>query len=157
MNIQKKERLEQLKKENRDKQYKKETENNVLLSECLEAFGANGEVLDQRKKEAVYQVFCEKIPFLPWRIEWEQFKIYHEIDTVEEILEKCKCKDFYIIWCHELPIIKSSIAAIVSNIEDVCAVEFDTWLFSIDYNEIIEFYHEGAITFGEINNEKRNS
>lgn len=43
------------KKENRDKQYKKETENNVLLSECLEA---DGEVLDQRKKEAVYQVFC---------------------------------------------------------------------------------------------------
>lgn len=56
-----------------------------------------------------------------------------------------------------MPVIKSSIAAIVNNIEDVCAVEFDTWLFSIDYSEIIEFYHEGAIIFGEINNEKRNS
>lgn len=40
----KKERLEQLKKENRQKQMQKKIENNVLLSECITALGTGGKI-----------------------------------------------------------------------------------------------------------------
>ena len=150
MNIEQKEHLERLKRRNEEKQYKMKIENNVLFSECKAALGTAGKLLEQEEKNIVYRVFKEKVPFLPWGIDWKQFNSFHKIDKVEEIYQKCKCKDFYIIWCDELPIIKCDIFTIIKNIDDVCAVEFDTWLFSVDFSEIIEFHHEGAISFGVI-------
>ena len=82
MNIEQKERLERLKRINKEKQYKKKIENDVLLLECKEALGAAGKILEQEEKDAVSP---------------------------------------------------------------------DTWLFSADYDEVIEFYHEGKITLGHSN------
>ena len=39
---------------------------------------------------------------------------------------------------------------ILDNIDDVLAVSFDTWLISVDMKRLIEFYHEGDITLGNI-------
>ena len=155
MNIEQKEHLEQLKRTNKARQRKKEIENNVLLLECKVALGTGGIVLEQEEKNIVYRVFKERIPFLPWGIDWNRFNSFYKIDKIKEIDEKCKCKDFYVIWCDELPIIKSDIVTIIRNIDDVCAVEADTWLFSVDYSEIIEFYHEGQITFGVVNKDEK--
>ena len=157
VNIEQKERLEQLKRKNREERCKKEIENNILFLECKAALGTAGKLLGKEEKNIVYCAFKERIPFLPWGVDWEQFDSFQKVNEMEEILQKCKCKDFYIIWCDKLPIIKSDIFTIISNIDDVCAVEADTWLFSEDYNEIIEFYHEGTITFGMIKNGKEES
>lgn len=154
MNIEQKERLEQLKRANIEKQRKKEIENNVLLLECKEALGTGGKVLEQEEQYAVYSIFKERIPFLPWGIDWKQFITFYKIEKLEEIYEKCKCKEFYIIWGNRFPIIRSDIVTIINNIYDVCAVEADTWLLSVDYSEIIEFYHEGVITFGVVNKDE---
>ncbi|MDE7179060.1 MAG: hypothetical protein K2O59_14700 [Lachnospiraceae bacterium] len=154
MNIEQKERLEQLKRANKEKQRKKEIENNALLLECKEALGTGGKILEQEEKNVVYRIFKERIPFLPWGIDWKQFNTFYKIEKLEEIYEKCKCKEFYIIWCDRFPIIRSDIVTIVNNIYDVCAVEADTCLLSLDYSEIIEFYHEGAITFRVVNKDE---
>lgn len=149
MNIEQKERLEQLKKINKEKQRKKEIENNVLLLECKEALGDDGKILEQEEKDAVYRVFMEKVPFLPWGIDWEQFNVFQKINEIDELYEKCESKEFYIIWSDRFPIIKSDIDTIVKNIDDICAVSpEDTWLFSTNYDEVIEFHHEGKITLG---------
>lgn len=150
MNIEQKERLQQLKKINKEKQCKKGIENDVLLSECKEALGAGGKILEQEEKDAVYCIFKEKVAFLPWGIDWELFNTVYEVSEIDQIYEKCKSKEFYIIWCAEYPIIKSDIATIIKNIDDVCAVSPDTWLFSPDYDEVIEFQHEGKITLGHL-------
>lgn len=59
--------------------------------------------------------------------------------------------DYYVIWSDcTIPIIKCNISDILDNIDDVLAVSFDTWLISVDMKQIIEFYHEGDITSGNI-------
>ena len=148
MNTEQKERLQQLKKINKERQCKKEIENDVLLSECKEALGAGGKILEQEEKDAVYRIFKEKVPFLPWGIDWELFNTVYEVSEIDQIYEKCKSKEFYIIWWVKYPIIKSDIATIIKNIDDVCAVSPDTWLFSPDYDEVIEFHHDGKIRLG---------
>lgn len=60
-------------------------------------------------------------------------------------------KEYYVIWPDaEIPIIKCNIDDILDNIDDVLAVSFDTWLISVDMKRLIEFYHEGDITLGNI-------
>ena len=148
MNTEQKERLERLKRINKEKQHKKKIENNVLLLECKEALGAAGEILEQEEKDAVYRIFMDKVPFLPWGVDWEQFNAFQKISEIDEICEKCESKEFYIIWSARFPIIKSDIDTIIKNIDDVCAVSPDTWLFAANYDEVIEFHHEGKITLG---------
>lgn len=80
MNIEQKEHLEQLKRTNKETQRKKEIENNVLLLECKVALGTGGIVLEQEEKNIVYRVFKERIPFLPWGIDWKQFNSFHKIN-----------------------------------------------------------------------------
>lgn len=151
----KKEYLEQLKKENQQKQMQKKIESNALLSECIIALGTGGKLLVQEEKNTVYQVFKEKVPFNSYGVDWKQLKLFYRINQIEDIYGKSKGKEFYIIWCNKLPIIKSDIVTIISNIDDVCAVEFDTWLFSVDYDEVIEFHHEGSITIGTVDMENK--
>lgn len=150
MNIEQKVRYEQLKRENKEKKRKEKIENTLLL-ECIEAFGIEGKVLEPEERKIVYRIFGERIPFLPWGIDWKQLNSFYKIDNIDNIYEKCKCKKFYVIWGNELPIIISDIVTIIRNIYEVCAVEFDTWLFSEDYSEIIEFHHDLGMTYGVVN------
>lgn len=55
------------------------------FSECKAALGTAGKLLEQKEKNIVYRVFKEKVPFLPWGIDWKQFNSFHKIDKVEEI------------------------------------------------------------------------
>ena len=58
---------------------------------------------------------------------------------------------YYIIWDNvELPCVSCELKSIKEHLDDVLAVSFDTWLLSEEGDEIIEFYHEGKITYGKI-------
>lgn len=151
MDIEKKEKLENLKKKNKEYQDRKKFENNILLKECITALASNASLIKNEEKEKIYNIFKERVPFLPWGIDWKQFKIFQSIDTLEQINKICISKDFYIIWNKDFPIIKSDLSTIIENINDISAVEPDTWLFSLNYDEVIEIYHEGNITVGKIN------
>lgn len=83
MDVEKRERLEQLKRENKERQRKEEIENNVLLSECKAALGTDGQLLGEEEKQMVYHVFKEKVPFLPWGIDWKLFQSFYKTDKIE--------------------------------------------------------------------------
>lgn len=148
MDIEKKEYLEQLKKKNKEYQDRKKINDNILLKECITALASNANLLEDEEKKNIYKRFKEKIPFLPWGIDWKQFETFKSINKLEQIGDVCVNKIFYIIWNEDLPIIKSELPTIIKHIDDISAVEPDTWLLSTNYDEVIEFYHEGKITFG---------
>ena len=150
MDIKRKERLELLKKKNKEVQAKKKVEENILLNECITALASNANILKKEEAEKIYKIFKEKIPFLPWGVDWKQFKSFQTIESFKKINEICVNKDFYIIWDVTLPIIKSDLLSIIRCIDDISVVEPDTWLFSLNYNEVVEVYHEGKITVGII-------
>lgn len=150
MNIYQKKRLEQLKKENKAIQAQKRVEDNVLLKECITALASDAELLKKEDADKVYKTFMETIPFLPWGVDWKEFKSVHIVDDIKKLRDVCRSEDFYIIWNAELPIIKSNLLSIIRCMDDISAVEPDTWLFSLNYDEVVELYHEGKITVGMV-------
>ena len=151
MDSDRKQRLEQLKKENKAVQVQKRVEDNLLLKECITALASDAELLTKEDADKIYQIFNETIPFLPWGIDWKQLKSVHIVDDVKKLKDVCRSEYFYIIWNAELPVIKSDLLSIIRCIDDISAVEPDTWLFSLNCNEVIELYHEGRITVGMAN------
>ena len=150
MDNDRKKRLEQLKKENRIIQERKRVENNILLKECIIALESSAEILKKEDADKIYKTFQERIPFLPWGIDWKQLYSVHIVDDIKKLRDVCKSEDFYIIWNAELPIIKSDLLSIIGCMDDISAVEPDTWLFSLNYDEVVELYHEGKITVGMV-------
>lgn len=142
--------MEKLRNKNKEYQERIRLQNNQLLQECLQVLGDTATTLLEQDKNLVYQQFVNKTPFGSWGIEWNEFNNSRIIKNPVELLELCKNNNFYIIWGKHLPIIKSSLDLIVKNIDDIVAVEVDTWLISFDYNEIVEFNHEGKTIMGEL-------
>lgn len=150
MDMDRKQRLEQLKKENKVVQAQKRVENNILLKECINALASDAELLKKEDADKIYKIFNETIPFLPWGIDWKQLKSVHVVDDVKKLKSVCRSEYFYIIWNAELPIMKSDLFSIIRCIDDISAVEPDTWLLSLNCDEVIELYHEGKITVGMV-------
>ena len=50
----------------------------------------------------------------------------------------------------DTPAIICDLFTILNNIYDVLAVSFNTWLLSLNENEIIEFYHGSKVTYGKL-------
>ena len=146
-------KLEKLKNINKEKNTSKERENNVLLKECIEALHDYGYVLDNEAELSVYNNFKNTLIFTPWGIDWvggKKLKNIKHIQFESELKEVCSKDNYYIIWGKGLPIIRCGLNSIIKYLDDIRAVDADTWLFSTDYNEVIEFYHEGRITLGQI-------
>ena len=58
---------------------------------------------------------------------------------------------YYILWdMQDTPAIICDLFTILNNIYDVLAVSFNTWLLSLNENEIIEFYHGSKVTYGKL-------
>ncbi|RDY30424.1 hypothetical protein [Lachnotalea glycerini] len=153
MNDELKKKLEELKNINKVKNKNEERENNILLKECLEALHNDGFILDNEEELSVYNDFKEMLIFTPWGIDWGERRKIKDIKHIKfesQLKEICSKDNYYIIWGKGLPIIRCSLNSIINNLDDIKAVEADTWLFSTDYNEIIEFHHEGRITCGQI-------
>lgn len=65
----------------------------------------------------------------------------------KEFLKYDKKVECYVIYSDpEIPVIKTNLSEIKSNIDDVLSVAFDTWILLDDYSLIFEFYHDGMIT-----------
>lgn len=92
----------------------------------------------------------EKIPFRLGRVDFSKFKFKTNINTIDSICELIKnSTEVYVMWDEvNLPCLKSELKDIIKFIDDITAVSFDTWVVSLDYNTIIEFYHEGEIKLG---------
>ena len=127
-----------------------------LLSECVEVLGEDGYVLTKQEYEYVSSKFEQTFPITEWgRIDWKKIKVVHQVKTSKEITEIINNEaqrldhEVYIIWDEaSLPIIKSNLIKIESNIDDVTAVGFDTWLVGSNFNFVIEFFHDGIVRVG---------
>lgn len=142
--------LEKLKKESKQLQKKRKIQNNVLLNECIDNLSDNATVLNQEQSEQIYNKLKKTVPFGAWGIDWLQFHDSKTVHSYDELIAPCSNKQFYIIWGKDLPIINCDIYSIVRYLDDISAVSPDTWLFSLDFNEVIELYHDGKITVGKI-------
>lgn len=149
MNEETKKKYDELKKKNRITSIQKSWENNVLLQECVESTG--GELLNYYEGNKRLEEIQEKIPFgLDGRVDFSKFKSKYNIISISSLSELIKNSiEFYVMWDElNLPCLKSVLKDIIRCIDDVTAVSFDTLVVSLDYNIIIEFYHEGEIILG---------
>ncbi|MEW9674346.1 hypothetical protein [Ammoniphilus sp. 3BR4] len=145
-------RLEQLLHKQRSKQ---KNEYSVLFKECLEALGENTVILSEGESTKEYSSLQNQFPFSPWaRIDWDQVSSKTTVNDVSEIISTLnhmgqQVQDsVFVLWSgggH--PVLQAKLHKVIDSIEDVLAVDFDTYIFCPS-KFVIEFYHEGEVTIG---------
>lgn len=124
----------------------------TLYEECLEELKGNYTIVSDNEKNKILNNLYDKFPFTDWgRINWDKVIKKERINNIVDIKEKIlnNSIEVYVIWDQvDLPIIKSDLCSVLNVIYDVTAVSFDTWLFSVDEEYVIEFYHDGEIMIG---------
>ena len=122
----------------------------TLLEECIEALGERANTYTNEKSLEFFDNFQKEIPFSSWgQINWESISKKKKIQNIKEISDTLKPTECYILWDEaSLPVVKTHLSDILSAIDDVTAVSFDTWIYSKTEKWVIEFFHEGQITLG---------
>lgn len=119
----------------------------TLFEECI-AVLQKYSIIEDKKLEN--QILSNLHLTFYGKVDFSKYADSHEVD-LDEIRLLSGEREYYVVWSDcTIPIIKCNIIEILNNIDDVLAVSFDTWLISIDMKQIIEFYHEGDITLGNI-------
>ncbi len=128
----------------------------TLLEECLVALGKDVTKLSKEKTDGIFETMLQKFPMTSWgRIDWE--KINHKkISSIDEIKKYINSQeDVYVLWDEaSLPAIKTKLNNVLSVIDDVTAVSFDTWICPSNWEYVIELYHENEINIGRVNDQK---
>lgn len=154
MNDELKRKYELLKQRNKKKLMSLEFESDVLFQECKNVLN-KCTILSLNESEEIFSKFENFYPILSsGSIDWKNFKGRSiKISNVSELNAYInKFSKYYILWDkNNIPCISCNFCEILKNVDDVLAVSFNTWLLSMDYKEVIEFYHLGNITIGKIN------
>lgn len=154
MNDELKKKYELLKQRNKKKLISLEFECDVLFQECKNVLN-KCTILSLNESKEIFSRFENIYPILSsGSIDWKNFKgKLVKISNVSELSTYInKSSKYYILWDkNNIPCILCDLYKILENIDDVLAVSFNTWLLSMDYKEVIEFYHLGNITIGKIN------
>lgn len=126
-------------------------EEDKLYSECITLLDKCS-VLSIEDTRNVFLAFESNYPFSAFgNIDWSTFKGAIKIVEVSDLYELETKNDYYILWDREgLPCVRCDLYTILQHIDDVLAVSFDTWLLSVDGTEIVEFHHDGKITYGKL-------
>jgi|SRR5690606_13225162 hypothetical protein len=131
----------------------------TLFDECIEALKRDGEVivLSEEESNEVIKEFKEKVPLDSFvgKVDFNQISRKKEIVDDEDILEELYKnhvnvnEPVYVFWFNaKRPVIKTSIKNVISVIEDVISVDFDTWIFCPKERYVVEYYHEGETFLG---------
>ena len=141
-------KYEKLREKNKMIAIEKSWKDNMLLQECIEII--EGEVLEYEEGLRISDDIQIKVLFLNGRVNFNEFKYQNNINNISSIETLIDPNiDVYIMWDElRLPCLKSKLSHIIRHIDDVACVSFDTWIVSVDYNIVIEIYHEGEITLG---------
>tara|TARA_Y100000782_G_scaffold81287_1_gene87944 strand:- start:2362 stop:2781 length:420 start_codon:yes stop_codon:yes gene_type:complete len=121
----------------------------TLLEECIASLGDDIKIYDKKESNELFDLFQRKFKFTKYgKIDWTS--IYHTEVVNESIIQEFfDSKYCYIMWDElSLPVIKAPLLNTLSEIDEVTAVSFDTWILSTNQNSVIEYYHEGTITLG---------
>lgn len=146
-----KKRYEELKRKQKEKNENKLKYDNSLLMECLELLKNNSYILNDSEEQYILKKFNKEVPITEWgRISWEKMSDYKIVYDYNELLEILIRSEYYIIWGKGLPIIKCDLNQIIKYIYDIIAVDFDTWLVSSDFVDVVEFCHRGQASVGKL-------
>lgn len=144
----------------KEKQQKNEKEfrwkDNMLFQECIAALGQCS-VLSIEETEKIANIMQKNFSFVYESIDWNSFSDGVEIKQEELAYKFNENTTYYIVWDNgDVPFVKAEFGRIMHAINDVLAVDFNTWLLSMDGKQIIEFRHEHeegiaySITYGKI-------
>lgn len=150
MNFEMQQKYNMLKEKNRQRNAEIKYRENYLFMDCIKNL-VHYKILKKEESEKVIRNFLNIVPFDNGHIDWTyiQNKSLINMDEFEKI--GVNQEKYYIIWDNvELPCVSCELKSIKEHLDDVLAVSFDTWLLSEEGGEIIEFYHEGKITYGKI-------
>ncbi|KEO83695.1 hypothetical protein [Tumebacillus flagellatus] len=126
----------------------------TLFEECVEALGESVTVLSHEDSRKVILRLQELFPITFYgRIDWDQVKQKVPVKTMGDIIDQVV--DFestvYLIWSDaSFPVLKTELADMILNRDDVLCVSSDIWVLSVEEDYVIEFYHEGEVTVGLI-------
>lgn len=150
MNFEMQQRYNMLKEKNRQRNAEMKYRENYLFMDCIKNL-ENCKILEKAESEKVIRDFLNMVPFDNGHIDWT-YTPNKSLISMDEFEKTGVNQDkYYIIWDNvELPCVSCKLQSIKEHLDDVLAVSFDTWLFSEEKDEIIEFYHEGKITYGKI-------
>lgn len=144
-------RYEELKRKQKESTKKKRKNDNILLKECLESLQNAGHILSDEQEQYVLQRFTKEVPMTEWgRVDWKKINLCKRVNYYNELSKMLIEDEYYIIWGEGLPVVQCKLEYILKGIDDVVAVDFDTWLVSKDFLEIVEIYHEGEIKVGRL-------
>lgn len=152
MNEDIKKRYQLLKEKNNAKVKELSWKNNILFAECIDALhGCN--IISLEETENLFNQMQKNFPITVYGcINWNSVNESLILNDISDICHVCDTNDvYYILWERNgVPCVSCQLSTILENIDDVLAVSFDTWLLSKNTREIIEFYHEGRMTYGKI-------
>lgn len=124
-----------------------------LLSECIDALGSNITIYDDYVRNQVWEGWEKRFPqhfkSMMGRVNWSSSeKCYQLIDIAYVKQYGIEDTEVYVLWDNQNFVISTKLIHIIEHYDDVTAVSFDTWFVSVDYNFVIEHYHEGEILLG---------
>lgn len=128
----------------------------TLFEECVVALGDSTVILSAEETKKVFNSMISDFPITSWgRIDWEKVDNAIQVSSISEVLQYIGLSEneVYILWDEaSLPSVRTEISKVLSVIDDITAVSFDTWIYCRSDRYIVEFYHEGEINIGWIIN-----
>lgn len=152
MEEEKRKRYQLLKEINRKKIKESKWKEDILFNECIESLDKFN-MLSLEESQKIISIMENSFPITPWgSIDWKKVNNGIKLNNKMELVQLLRGEDmFYILWDkQEIPCIICKLSEILKCMDDVLAVSFNTWLLSMDGKEIVEFYHEGTVTYGKL-------
>lgn len=121
---------------------------NELFNECIITLGKkNVTLMSLEETKHLFNLLKCIFPISHWgKINWKQVAKKITIDSYQDIskqilnLVKTKEQLVFVLWNNQsLPSIKTNLELVISHLDDILAVDFDTWVFSPDLCFVIEF------------------
>lgn len=140
-----------LKEKNKEKNKITNLNNNMLFNECIDLLNEH-DVLTFKKTDVLFGHLNHNFPMtnygcINWKGVHDKKMIY--ISDISDMFDEDD--EIYILWDQQnIPCVRCKLSTVLENIDDVLAVSFNTWLLSINYKEVIEFHHEGRVTYGKV-------
>ena len=124
-----------------------------LFDECLDSLLNRVHLLNDDESDILVKEFESSFKITTYgRVDWQNVTQKHFISDISDVLNLDKVANYdevFIIWDDaSYPVIRVKLMDVLNSIEDVVSVSFDTWLYCADKKYVVEFYHEGQITFG---------
>ncbi len=125
-----------------------------MFNECLEALGKHAVVFEGQDAKSIRDATVNLFPHnLGSGLNWSEVRDHVRIDSYDFAPILCMPDEeinVFVIWPYSEPIIKTTLAKVLANIDDVEAVNFDTYIYCIETKHLIEIHFSGRITIGRM-------